>query len=123
MLLDIHVPEHSELRGVIDSEVFFEEFSDGLPMSVIVDSHVFISELNNQFDKSGPVLEMLEKVHIRISLSNLTFDVGGQLFFGSFNLIFHGVSVDVFPLGNKEIVKGSIGDFNLLPQFLNNIDV
>jgi hypothetical protein len=26
-------------------------------------------------------------------------------------------------LGNKEIVKGSIGDFNLLPQFLNNIDV
>jgi hypothetical protein len=53
----------------------------------------------------------------------LTFNVSSQLFFGSFNLIFHGVSVDILPLGCKEIVKGSICDFNLLPQFLDNIDV
>jgi hypothetical protein len=78
MVLDVHVPELAELRGISDGEVLLEEFSDGVPVSVVIDSHVLVSKLNNQLGKGGPAFKILEEIKISISLSDLTFNSGGQ---------------------------------------------
>lgn len=95
----------------------------GLPMSVVIDSHVLIGELNNQFGKGGPALKMLEEVKIGVSLSDLTFDVGGQCLLGVLDGVLHLVSIDIFPLGVKEAIQLKVGFVNLLPEFLDDVDV
>jgi hypothetical protein len=71
-----------------------------VPMSVIVDGHILVSELNNQFDKSGPTFKILKEIKISISLSNLSFNSRGQLLFRALNFILHFISINIFPLSS-----------------------
>jgi hypothetical protein len=92
-------------------------------VSIIIDRHILIIELNNQFSKRRPGLQILEEVKIGVCLPHLTLDVTGQQLFGLFDGVFHLIGINVFPGSGFVLVELFAGVLDLCPEFFDDIDV